>query len=323
MALCLSLSRFRSLVRFSVDGNSIPLLPRRRWRVPLDKGMTFSALLRPKANVNECERLRLSVGSWLASSPHAHVILFADREPFCAEQGLPEAFDRLFGPGRVHYAGPPEVDSKKMALVNKWFETTIWDTMTPYVSMIGSDDIVTREWAESTIAALSSGVVERPVVITPRWDVHANESAFGHLSLDGNDLGRSFASQLEATMESLKMEPHVGDGIEVFSFSLCDPPVNFEKFPPFYAGRWWWDSWFLAWCNKCATTISHGFSRRVYHLDHRTSGPYARDSGTIQNMELSRRLGGWLARSSDVQWIVNGTDYVRGPVPDAQGSLCP
>jgi hypothetical protein len=287
------------------------------------KGMTFSALLRPVRRLSECDRLRLSVGSWLASSPEARVILFIEQDRFCVESGLADWLDRRFGHARVSYAGPPEVNEQGMAYINKWFEATIRLTQTPYVSMMATDDIITTAWAEGVLWVLSSSArIQRPIVITPRWEVDVNESFFTNLNLSGEDLGNSFAHQLESTLGRLRGRGQPLGGIEIFSFTLHDLPLNFSRFPPFLAGRPFWDTWLLEWCNRCSTTISFRFSLRVYHLDHPHTYRTKPDAGARHNRRLWNSLGHRAHLYNSVQWVVIGAQYKRGPIKSPNWSAC-
>jgi hypothetical protein len=238
------------------------------------------------------------------------------------KHGLAGWLDRRFGHGRIDYAGLPEVDSRGMAYINKWFEATIRLTRTPYISMVASDDIVTKAWAEGVLRVLQSADVQRPLVITPRWEVNVTESVFTDVDLSRDDSGDSFADQLESTLAPLHGRGQSGGGIEVFSFSLCNPPLNFSRFPPFLAGRPKWDTWLLEWSNRCATSISFNFSLRVYHLDHPRTWNTKPDDGVAHNYRVWRNSGGRSQQWPWVQWVVTGTQYQRGPINHPDWSQC-
>jgi hypothetical protein len=283
------------------------------------RGMTYSAVLRRDANSRECGRLRLSVGSWLASNPSSRVLLFLNRSDFCPAMNLPDVLDVTFGRGRVLYVGLCRTNPGGIQYVNDWFAASVRLAPTSYLSLICGDDIVTAEWATAVVHLLDSIAAHfRPFITTPRWDVDANESAFSGMDYSAEHFNGDFRS----IVKTVPHHPRTVGGIDIFTFNRLELPLNLDRFPDFLAGRPPWDNWLLAWANRCATTFSPLFDPPIYHFEHDGHLRSLEDPTVKYNYEVFENAGGGKDMYFQVKWYLKHGKLVPGPVPLGEWKDC-
>jgi hypothetical protein len=266
--------------------------------------LTFISVPRPLKEEKQYKRMKLAIGSWLACSPHARVILFINRTNFDPSGKFPNELESEFGENRVTYAGAIRADFSGVPYINDWFIQGVRHAKSRYVCFINSDILLSGKWLKRVRQVFQAMPDDlKPVLIGQRIDFDMQDSRYKRLTFSQEQL----LKDIDSLVDSSKHSDHSPYGVDTFTFRIDPLPFDVEKIPPFVMGRYNWDNWLIGWLNKICDTITFNLDPPIYHMNHPRHNFDVNDSKVAINHHLKKANNDYFGSNYDTKWeIVDG-----------------
>jgi hypothetical protein len=283
----------------SCPGRSVP------FNAPSE--LTFISVPRAISTAEQYNRTKLAVSSWLASSPDAHVLLFLNRSEFDQHGKLPDELDSLFGPGRIHYAGPIKHDLNGIPYIDDWFRQGIRKSQSKYVCFINSDILISAKWL-SRVSAVDRLFPDRSIMmIGQRIDFDLQLNLFDALSFEPKTLLKEIDEMVQRSPHS----DHSPYGVDSFTFRIDHLPFDPERIPPFLMGRYNWDNWIIGYLNTISETVTFNLNPPIYHINHIRHNFDPEDDKVAVNHHTKKANKDYFGSNSDTTWEIVQNDLVH------------